>query len=160
VASRRAPGRSRTISILTRVEIAASAERVWPFLVDWERLDRWMLEASDVEVVGSRREGVGVEALATIRIAGITTRDPIRVTRWEPPRILEIEHLGWVRGTGSIELSPGEAGTVMVWREEYVPPWGILGRLGMLAVRGRLRGIFRRDADELRRLVEEQGTGS
>ena len=59
-----------------------------------------MLEASDFEVVSPNREGVGVEALATVRIGGISTRDRIRVDAWEPERHLGIAHLGWVGGRG------------------------------------------------------------
>ena len=72
-------------------------EVVWALITDWEHQDDWMLEASDFEVIGDQREGVGVEAKATVRIAGIKTRDTVRVSMWEPPRILVIDHLGWVK---------------------------------------------------------------
>jgi carbon monoxide dehydrogenase subunit G len=135
-------------------EIARRPEAVWPFLVDWERLDRWMAEARDFRVVGDRREGVGVVAEATIIIAGISTRDRIQVTRWEPPWILEIAHLGWVRGTGYMEISRGKAGTKIFWREELRPPWGWLGRAGMRLVAPLMHRAFRRDLRLLKELVE------
>jgi hypothetical protein len=113
-----------------------------------------MKEARDFTVVSDRREGVGVEATATIRILGITTRDRIRVTRWEPPTILEIAHLGWVRGTGYMELAPTEEGSHLFWRESLQPPWGIAGRLGMRMLRPSMRRIFQRDLGLLRDLVE------
>jgi uncharacterized protein YndB with AHSA1/START domain len=132
-------------------------EVVWPFLVDWERLDRWMAEARAFRVVGRRREGVGVEAKATIRIAGITTRDLVRVTRWEPPRVLEIAHLGWVRGRGFMQLSPRDGGSTLLWREELRPPWGVVGRLGMSLAFPLMRRTFRRDLRLLKALVESEG---
>jgi uncharacterized protein YndB with AHSA1/START domain len=138
------------------IRIAREPEVVWPYLVDWERLNRWMLEARDFRVTGTRREGVGVEAEARIRIAGITTRDPIRVTRWDPPSILEMEHLGWVKGTGYMELTPEDRGTEMFWRESLVPPWGWLGAVGMRLVTPFMRGAFRRDLSVLRDLVEAE----
>lgn len=149
-----APGRPRSVSIVTTVSIDRAPEIVWPFLVDWERLGDWMQEASDIRVTGARREGVGVEAEATIRIAGITTRDPIRVTRWEPPWVLEIAHLGWVKGTGYMELVPTERGTDLFWREEYHPPWGFVGRAGMRVLRVVMRRVFERDLRALKELVE------
>ena len=146
----------RTLSITVDVHIPRPPHTVWPYLVDWERLDRWMREASDFRVVGAAREGVGVEAEATVRIAGITTRDRIRVTRWEPPAVLQLAHLGWVTGTGTMELSPTDDGTDLLWREELAPPWGVLGWLGMRMVSPLLRRTFRRDLGLLRTLVERE----
>ena len=142
------------LSVISTIDLARPPEVVWPYLVAWERLGEWMLEARDFTVVGDRREGVGVEATATIRMAGITTHDRIRVTRWEPPVILEIEHLGWVKGHGYMELSPTEDGSHLFWREELVPPLGPLGGLGLRAFAPLMRRAFQRDLEVLRRLVE------
>jgi hypothetical protein len=146
--------RTTSIDIVTSTEIRRPAETVWPYLVDWEGLDRWMKEARGFRVTSEIRKGVGVEAEATVGIAGITTHDRIRVTRWQPPWILEIAHLGWVKGTGYMELSPVEAGCAVFWREQLVPPWGPVGRLGMRVLRPLMRRIFQRDLEELRKLVE------
>ena len=145
-----------TIHIVTSVDIHRPADVVWPYLVDWERLDRWMREARDFTVVSDRREGIGVEAEATVAIAGITTRDRIRVTGWDPPTVLEIAHLGWVKGQGYIELSPTDEGTRVFWRESLQPPWGILGGIGMRAMAPTMRRIFQRDLDLLRDLVQRE----
>jgi uncharacterized protein YndB with AHSA1/START domain len=138
-----------------RVDIRRPPKTVWPFLVDWERLPRWMEDMRDVRVTSVHREGVGVEAIATVRIAGITTRDRVRVTRWQPPKVLEIVHLGWVKGTGHMELSPAGNGSDLRWRETLIPPWGTLGRLGIRAVLPLMRRVFRRDLERLKQLVEE-----
>lgn len=144
------------VHIVTAIEIRRPPAAVWPSLVDWEHLGRWMKEIADVRVTSSRREGVGVEAEAIVRIGGISTRDPIRVTRWEPPSILEIAHLGWVRGTGYMELEPTEVGSRLFWRETLVPPWGLLGRVGMTVFRPVMRRVFRRDLRLLRELLERE----
>lgn len=144
------------LHLVTRVEIPRPPETVWPYLVDWERLHLWMHEASDFRVVGDRREGVGVEAEATVRIAGIATRDRIRVTRWEPPTVLEIAHLGWVTGTGYMELAPTDRGSGLFWRESLQPPWGLVGRIGMRAFAPMMRRIFQRDLELLRELVQRE----
>ena len=130
-------------------------EVVWALITDWEHQDDWMLEASDFEVVGEQREGVGVESRATVRIAGIRTRDAVRVSMWEPPRILVIDHLGWVKGSGEIQLQPVSEGTRMRWRETLFPPpkLGPFGRLGLRAMSPLMRRIFQRDLRVLRSLV-------
>ena len=147
---------TRAVTIISTIDISRPPEAVWPYLVDWERLDRWMKEARDFKVIGEQREGVGVEAEATIRIAGITTRDTVRVTLWQPPTALEIAHLGWVKGTGYMELSPTEDGCHLFWREELFAPLGPLGRSGLRLVSPIMKRVFRRDLRLLKSLVERQ----
>ena len=148
--------RRRSVDITVSIVIRREPHIVWPSLVDWERLDRWMLEARDFRVLGDKREGVGVEAETTVRIAGITSRDRIRVTRWEPPWVLEMEHLGWVKGTGYMELTPDDRRSKLFWRESLVPPWGWLGAMGLRLMAPFMRRIFQRDLRALRDLVEQE----
>jgi carbon monoxide dehydrogenase subunit G len=136
-------------------------ELVWSLLTDWEHQGDWMLEASNFEVLGPQREGVGVEARATVRIAGIRTRDVVRVSMWEPPRLLVIDHLGWVKGAGEIQLAPIVEGTRVRWRETLFAPrrFGPIGRLGLRLVAPLMRRIFRRDLRVLRSLVAVRARG-
>ena len=135
-------------------------EVVWGLITDWEHQGDWMLEASDFTVLSAAREGVGVEAEATIRIAGITTRDVITVTAWSPPRHLALEHRGWVTGEGNIHLTPlaGDR-THMYWREELSPPLGLAGGVGMNVLRPLLHRTFRRDLRVLAGLVRVRTLG-
>lgn len=130
-------------------------EVVWSLITDWEHQDDWMLEASGFEVTSAHREGVGVEARATVRIAGIRTRDSIRVSMWEPPRVLVIDHLGWVKGSGEIQMVPIREGTRMRWRETLFAPklLGPVGRIGLRLLAPLMRRIFRRDLRVLQSLV-------
>lgn len=149
-------GGVRTQHFATSVEIDRPPETVWPYLVDWENLDRWMTEGRRFRVLGDRRDGVGVEAEATIRIMGITTTDRVRVTAWQPPSILEVAHLGRVRGSGYMELSPTEEGSLLFWRETLVPPLGLLGGIGLRLLAPVVRRTFARDLRELKRIVEAE----
>lgn len=134
--------------------VAGPPEIVWELITDWEHQDDWMLEASDFVVVSDVREGVGVEAEATIRIGGIQTRDRVRVAAWEPPRRLVIEHLGWVSGRGEIELTPVAGRRTHVWwMERLEPPLGLLGAAGMAAFKPLMGRVFRRDLKVLAGLV-------
>jgi uncharacterized protein YndB with AHSA1/START domain len=150
-------GHTRVVSIMVTIDIDTTPEKIWPHLVDWEQLPRWMQEASSIRILGAQREGVGVQAEARVRIAGLSTRDRIQVTRWEPPAILELAHLGWVKGSGYMELTPLARGTHVFWREELLPPWGILGSLGLRLLAPLMRRIFARDLRLLREVVESAG---
>jgi uncharacterized protein YndB with AHSA1/START domain len=149
---------------LITIEVARTMpgppEIVWDLLTDWEHQDDWMLEASDFRVIGEQREGVGVEAEATISIGGIKTRDRVRVVGWEPGHRLAISHLGWVAGTGEIFLTPQGADTFVFWREDLEPPLGIAGALGLLAFKPFMKRIFVRDLRVLEGLVRARGRDS
>ena len=141
--------------------VGGDPETVWDLITDWEHQDDWMLEASDFVVVSEQRTGVGVEAEATITIGGIRTRDRVRVSGWDPPRRLEIEHLGWVKGRGVIELTPLAGGrTHISWREELEPPLGPLGAAGMAGFKPFMGRIFRRDLKVLAALVRARTRGA
>ena len=159
----------RPIAIVVAATMSGPPELVWALITDWERQGDWMLEARDFVVTSAHRAGVGVEAEATVRIGGITTRDRVRITGWDPPRRLSLEHVGWVSGTGDLILIPvGASETTVVWREAFraprlgpsqgavarLGPVG-LGRLGLLAFRPLLRRIFRRDLSMLAELVAQ-----
>jgi hypothetical protein len=141
------------------VQLDRTPDVVWRAVTDWERQGEWMLEASDFLVVSSAREGVGVEAEATVRIAGISTRDTIRVDTWEPERHLGIVHLGWVKGRGDLRLEASGPGTHLRWREELQPPLGVLGAVGLRAFRPLLVRTFRRDLRELAAFVKRYPGG-
>ncbi|MGH9269206.1 MAG: SRPBCC family protein [Acidimicrobiales bacterium] len=137
----------RPVVIELATDLPAPPEVVWELITDWENQGDWMLEATDFEVVSPQREGVGVEAEATVVIAGIRTRDRVRVVTWEPPARLGIEHLGWVEGRADLVLAPvGDDGTRVTWTEALrCPSLGPLGWAGLSAVRPIMSRVFRRD---------------
>jgi uncharacterized protein YndB with AHSA1/START domain len=129
-------------------------EVVWDVITDWEHQGDWMLEASDFVVTSGHREGIGVEAEATITIGGISTRDRIRVIEWEPSRHLAIEHLGWVSGEGHLFLTPlTDDRTHLFWREQLHAPVGVFGAIGMTALKPMMMRVFQRDLRILAGLV-------
>jgi uncharacterized protein YndB with AHSA1/START domain len=136
-------------------------EVVWQLITDWENLGDWMLEASHFVVTSEHREGIGVEAEATIKIGGISTRDKVVVSGWEPPNRLVIEHLGWVAGKGIMTLTPLSGGrTHLFWREELIPPQSLggVGALGLTGFKPLMRRIFERDLRILKGLVRARAT--
>jgi uncharacterized protein YndB with AHSA1/START domain len=136
-------------------------EVVWELITDWENLGDWMLEASHFVVLSEQREGLGVEAEATIKIGGISTRDKVVVSGWEPLRWLRIDHLGWVAGRGEMHLTPlaGDR-THLFWKEELIPPQSLggLGAVGLTGFKPLMRRIFERDLRVLKGLVRARAT--
>src|SRR6266542_3931287 len=120
-----------------RVAVAAPVEVAWAALTDWEGQSGWMvLTAVTVEPGGHR---VGERLDAFTRIGGVGFHDPMEVTRWDPPRRVEVAHLGRVvRGTGIFEARPAPGGAWLVWVEDLELPAGWPGR--WRRVPGRLAG--------------------
>lgn len=134
------------VALEMSVTAAAPRETIWHLITDWERQGDWMLEARDFVVLSSHREGVGVEAEATVVVAGIKTRDVVRVVGWEPPKRLVIRHEGWVSGEGQLHLTPLHDGSTHIfWREELHPPLGALGAAGLTLLKPVMYRLFRRD---------------
>jgi len=129
---------------------------VWDVLTRWEEQPRWMLDAKEVHVTSPQREGVGVELRCPTNLLGFTVQDTMRVTRWEPPHVLEVVHTGRIiTGIGAFELSARDGGTRIGWWEEVDPPLGAFGEFGAnLLVAPIVRRIFRRSLRNLARTSE------
>lgn len=140
------------------VDVDAGAARAWAVLVDWPGQGRWML-ATDVAPVDGEGTGVGARLAATtgVRVRGRRrgVLDTMEITRWEPPRLVEVRHTGRViRGSGVFEIRPRQTRSSLVWTERFDLPLGPLGRLGWPLVRPLVRLGLRRS---LRRFAEVTG---
>ena len=150
------------VVIETSETMPGPREVVWELITDWENLGDWMLEASDFVVTSEQRAGIGVVAEATIKIGGISTRDRVRVSGWEPPKRLVIDHLGCVAGQGEMHLTPlDDDRTHLFWREELLPPQALggLGAIGLTTFKPLMRRIFQRDLTILKGLTRARFAG-
>lgn len=139
-----------------RVEelLPCPAEEAWAILLVWERQADWMLDADRVEVVGERREGIGVRLSVRTRILGLPAfTDPMEVVAWDPPRRLALRHGGIVAGEGTWSLDPEQGGTRFVWVEDVRLRVPVIGELAALLYAPILRRLMRRAAAGLRRRV-------
>jgi len=150
---RRQAGGRAPAPFATRIVIDAPIERVWAVVSDIEGQPRWMHDMKDVRLEPGT-VGVGTRGVATVRILGLTSKDPVRVTAFEPPTRFSIEHLGTFTGHGDLTLQPGADGTTTIvrWDETLIAPalphvWAVLAEPLMT-------GIFQADLRRLRDLVE------
>lgn len=122
------------------VEVDAAPEQVWAALTDWARQGEWM-PATDVRTVGGPAQGVGgrLEARTGVPVPGgahLGVLDAMEITRWDPPRRVDVRHTGRViRGSGVFEVRPRGRGSTFVWTEVLDLPLGPLGRVGWPLVR-------------------------
>jgi hypothetical protein len=99
-----------------------------------------------VRVLGEAREGVGVRLAVRTRVLNVPAfTDVLEVVRWEPPRLLQVAHLGAVRGAAAWRLDPLAAGTTrFTWTEDVRVGGGPLGEVALLLYRPFLRRVMRR----------------
>jgi len=137
-----------------RALVRADPKRVWDVLTDWERQASWMPDVAWIRLVGSER-ALGARLEVRTKVFGIPlVTDQVRVTAWEPPRRLAIDHVGVVVGVGEWHLESTEGGTRFVWYESFRMPPPILGDLASLLYSPFQRFMLRRSIRNLKRLVE------
>jgi uncharacterized protein YndB with AHSA1/START domain len=136
-----------------RVAVAAPPRVVFEAVSDWDGQSGWMVLTRVSSDGGPHR--VGERLLAVTGVGGVGFRDPMEVTRWEPPRRAEVRHLGRVvRGTGTFTVEPAPGGSWFTWAEDLDPPLGALGRLGFALLRPAVGLMLRRSLARLARRVE------
>src|ERR671937_2680637 len=129
-------GRRRRVRVHLeeRVAVAAPPEGVFQAVADWERQSDWVAFTTVTAEGGPHR--VGERLLAVTKVAGVGFSDPMEVTRWEPPRRVDVPHLRRVlRGTGTFLVEPAPGGAWFVWSEDLDVPFGRLGRVGAWLLR-------------------------
>jgi uncharacterized membrane protein len=146
--------------IQSMIVIDAPIERVWAEVAAIEGQPRWMHDMKSVRVLTPGWVGVGTEAVAEVRIFGISVNDPVRITEFEPPHRFGLSHEGTFKGSGLITLESGADGTTTIvrWEERLIPP--VLPHLGALAITPTLGSIFQADLVRLKELVESDPTDS
>jgi hypothetical protein len=125
------------------VEVAAPPHTIFRAMTDWERQSEWVF-GTRVSVVAGDGQSVGSEIDA--RTFGVSDR--MRITRWDPPHAVEVEHLGRVvRGTGVFVVR----GSRFVWTERLDVPffYPLVKPLFVLMLRRSLQR-FARFAEEYR----------
>lgn len=138
--------------------IPASPESVWEVLADLEHQAAWMVDVRKLDIVTAEKRGQGAVMHVTSDLFGLpVVKDVMAITRWEPPRRMDVEHRGQFAGTGSFILDRADNGTIFTWVEDFIPPLGPLGEFGFaLAVRPHLRRVFARSMANVRRLAIER----
>jgi hypothetical protein len=137
--------------------LPAPPDRVWDVASDWERYASWMPDVAWVRHVRGG-PGVGLELDVRTKVLGLPlVTDRMRVTAWEPPRKIAIEHHGLVSGPAAWLFRPEADATRFVWLEDLrmAPP--VLGELALWGYRPVLVATFRWSMRNLARLVANPG---
>ncbi len=124
------------------IEIAAPPEKIWPFLVEPDKILKWFNLLRRFEYTGEQKGGVGTTFYYEEKSGPQLMKLHYVVTEW-----LENERLAFVMTSGpakrddqvwSIEATP--SGSRFTLTEDYEMSWGVIGRLMEKLFVGRIIG--------------------
>ena len=132
------------------VLIDAPLGEVWATVADLASHSEWMGDAESIRFRTQQREGVGTVMEVLTRVGPLSTVDIIEVTAWEPPRRIEVRHVGLVSGVGEFRLDPVAGGVLFTWSETLRFPPRLGGQVGSLLARPVLQQVWKRNLNRLR----------
>jgi carbon monoxide dehydrogenase subunit G len=131
------------------VRFPASPERLWEELADLASHAEWMADADAISFIGDQTTGVGTQMRVPTRIGPLRTNDLMTVTGWEEGRMIEVNHVGAVSGTGRFEVVGVEGGSQLEWSESLRFPWWLGGPVGAWLARPILKWVWRANLKRL-----------
>ena len=98
-------------SLQLSVDVPADPETVFAAMTDWERQHEWML-GTRVRAEEKGGQGVGGGIAAFTGFGPLGFWDTMTITRWQRPRVVEVDHTGkLVRGIGVFRVEPSANGS-------------------------------------------------
>jgi uncharacterized protein YndB with AHSA1/START domain len=121
------------------IEIAAPPEKIWPFLVEPEKILKWCVTFQRFEYTSEQRSGAGTPFYLEEKAAGPLMKLNFSVTEWvENERLaFRMTSGNFLKGyeqTWTVEATP--SGSRFTFMERIEMPYGVIGKLiGLFARR-------------------------
>jgi uncharacterized protein YndB with AHSA1/START domain len=140
------------------VEIAASPEKVWPFLVEPEKILKWCITFRKFEYTGEQRSGMGTPLYIEEKVSPMPLMKlNFKVTEW-----VENEGLAFSLTSGNltkgydqwwtVETMP--SGSRFTFTEDFKMPFGVIGKLMGVVGKSSSEGHVREMLAKLKSLAE------
>ena len=118
------------------IEISAPPEKIWPFLVDPEKILMWFDSFKKCEYANEKTIGAGTAYYVEEKVPGPLRKINFRVTDWNENENLTLEMTSG-KNVNSYEirwnLKADNTGTAFHFVEEIGMPFGVIGKiLGVL----------------------------
>ena len=124
------------------IEIAAPPDKVWPFLVEPEKIMKWFTFLRKFEYTGEQRSGVGTPFYYKEKSGPQLMKLSYVVTEW-----VENKRLAFKMTSGSLKkddqiwsLEAIPSGSRFTMTEDVEMPWGIIGKITDALFVGRMVG--------------------
>lgn len=122
------------------IGIEAPPEKIWPFLVEPDKMLKWCITFIKFEYNSEQRSGVGTTFYLEEKAGGPLMKLNMRITEWvENERVaFSLISGNFVKGyeqSWTVEATP--SGSTFTFIEEVALPYGIIGKImGLFAKRG------------------------
>jgi uncharacterized protein YndB with AHSA1/START domain len=122
------------------IEIAAPPHKIWPFLIEPEKIQKWCITFIKFEYTGKQRSGVGTTFYLEEKAGGPLMKLNFKITEWVENRRVAFSMISgnFVKGyeqSWTVEATP--SGSRFTFMEEIKFPYGIIGKImGLFAKRG------------------------
>jgi uncharacterized protein YndB with AHSA1/START domain len=122
------------------IEIAAPPDKIWPFLIEPEKILKWCITFLKLEYTGEQRSGVGTTFYLEEKAGGPLMKLNFRITEWVENKRVAFSMISgtFVKGyeqSWTVEATP--SGSRFTFMEEVKLPCGIIGKImGLFGQRG------------------------
>jgi uncharacterized protein YndB with AHSA1/START domain len=122
------------------IEIAAPPHKIWPFLIEPEKIQKWCITFLKFKYTGEQRSGVGTTFYLEEKAGGPLMKLNSKITEWVENRRVAFSMISgnFVEGyeqSWTVEATP--SGSRFTFMEEIKFPYGIIGKImGLFAKRG------------------------
>ncbi|MBC7564798.1 SRPBCC family protein [Candidatus Saccharibacteria bacterium] len=136
--------KSHIATLSASVLVNTPTAHTFDCLTNWPAQSEWIV-GTIVSATKHDGRGVGAEISAFTGMWGIGFTDTMVITAWDPPHKCSVQHTGHiVRGTGDfIVTSISKQQSSFTWSEDFILPFGIIGKIGWTAARPFVRlGLY------------------
>jgi len=140
------------------IEIAASPEKVWPFLIEPEKVLKWCVTFQKFEYTGKQHSGVGTPLYIEEKVSPMPLMQlNFKVTEW-----VENERLAFSLTSGNLTKGYDQSWTVkalpsgssFTFNEDFKMPFGVIGKLMGVVGQSSSKAHVREMLSKLKGLVE------
>jgi uncharacterized protein YndB with AHSA1/START domain len=120
------------VKVQKSIEIAAPPEKVWPFLVEPNKILEWCITFKKFEYTGEQRSGPGMTFYVEEKSGGPLMKINFTANEWDEPRKLAFSMTSgtFVKGyeqTWMVDATP--SGSEFTFMEQVKLPYGVIGKL-------------------------------
>ena len=120
------------------IEIDAPREHVFAIAGDLTKRPEWTTFVREVTVTAGDGKSVGTKDRLVAKIGPTAHTWEGETTAYAPGETWARRFSGYFTGDERITLTPSGNGTIVEWRVDYTPPFGVIGKLGALVFMARV----------------------
>ncbi len=139
------------------IVVNAPAEKIWPYLVEPEKVLLWSSTYKKYEYKGDQHSGVGTHLYLEEATGGPLVKADFEATVWEDCKGLVLHMVsgsGVKRYQQTYRLEPVDQGCRLTFEEVIELPWGVFGRIIGLLGEGGSKSTIKKIQLKLKSLVE------